>query len=208
MHLNHIRFSHRLKSLIICMAAVLATSAPAWSHGVNVFAWVEGQRVMVESKFSGGKRPVNATVRVLDLKGRELLTGQTDDQGRWAFELPQKTALKIVLEAGMGHRAEWILQAEEVGAATVEAAPPAPSAQDQPAPAEAGDLEARLGKVVAQALQPLNTRLARLENDRQGPGFQDILGGLGYILGLVGIGAYVQARRIRDGRSAPPGQTP
>jgi nickel transport protein len=191
--------------------SILATSASAWGHGLSVFAWVEGQRVMVESKFSGGKRPVNATVRVLAPDGRELLAGKTDDQGRWAFDLPQKTALKIVLEAGMGHRGEWTLSAEEVGAAKVEAAPPPASAQDQPGlPATNGaqaDMEARLTKVVAQALQPINARLAHLEKAR-GPSLQDILGGLGYILGLVGIGAYVQARRIRDGRSARPEQTP
>jgi nickel transport protein len=219
MCLDPIRFSSPLRSLIICsaaLAAILVTSATALCHGLSVFAWVEGQRVMVESKFSGGKRPVNATVRVLAPDGRELLTGKTDDQGRWAFDLPQKTALKIVLEAGTGHRAEWALRAEEVGAATIATNPPAPPAQEQASPpAAAGaaapaaaDLEARFAQLVAQALQPINARLAHIENERQGPSLQDILGGLGYILGLVGIGAYVQARRIRDGRSAPPGQTP
>jgi nickel transport protein len=208
-----LHFSRRLKILILCLA-ILAIGASAWAHGVSVFAWVEGQRVMVESKFSGGKHPVHATVRVLAPDGRELLTGKTDDQGRWAFDLPQKTALKIVLEAGLGHRAEWTLSAEEVGAApvdtsTVDAAPPTSPAQApsaSPAAPDTADLEARLAKVIAQGLQPINARLARLEDERQEPSLQDILGGLGYILGLVGIGAYVQARRIRDGRSVPPGQ--
>jgi nickel transport protein len=189
--------------------SILTISASAWGHGLSVFAWVEGERVMVESKFSGGKRPVNATVRVLAPDGRELLAGKTDDQGRWAFDLPQKTALKIVLEAGMGHRGEWTLSAEEVGAAEVQPPPPAPPAQDppeRPAMVNATDLETQLTKAVAQALQPINARLAHLEKAR-GPSLQDILGGLGYILGLVGIGAYVQARRIRDERSAPTGQT-
>ncbi|MEJ2641749.1 MAG: hypothetical protein P8010_19460 [Desulfosarcinaceae bacterium] len=216
-------FSRRRKYLItglarlaFTLAVILAASASAWGHGLSVFAWVEGQQVMVESKFSGGKRPVNATVRVLAPDGRELLTGKTDDQGRWAFDLPQKTALKIVLEAGTGHQAEWDLRAEEVGAATVATTPPAPLAQEPSAPqAPAGaaapggaDLEARLARVVAQALQPINARLAHIEYERRGPSLQDILGGLGYILGLVGIAAYVQARRIRDSRSTPPGQTP
>jgi nickel transport protein len=211
MHLEPLHFSRRLKILLFCLA-ILAAGAPTWGHGLSVFAWVEGERVLVESKFSGGKRPVNATVRVLAPDGRELLAGQTDDQGRWAFDLPQKTALKIVLEAGMGHQAEWTLRAEEVGAATVDTAPSAPPAQDSSVPlvttGSASDTEARLAKVIAQALQPINARLAHLEKERQGPSLQDILGGLGYILGLVGIGAYMQARRIRDGRSAPPGQSP
>jgi nickel transport protein len=33
------------------------------------------------------------------------------------------------------------------------------------------------------------------ETRQSGPGFRDIVGGIGYILGLVGIAAYVHSRR-------------
>jgi nickel transport protein len=199
-----------LTALIIALAGLTA-AASAWGHGLSVFAWAEGGRVFVESKFSGGKRPVDATVRVLDPDGRELLTGKTDDQGRWAFDPPQKTALKIVLEAGLGHRAEWTLRAEEVGAPPHGAGAAAPPPQ-APAPSPAADgstdpVDARLQKIVLEALQPIDARLARLEAARQGPRLQEILGGLGYILGLVGVGAYVQARRIRN-EAAAKGRAP
>jgi nickel transport protein len=203
----------RFKALLIGMA-FLGTAVSAWAHGLSVFAWVEGGRVMVESKFSGGKRPVDATVRVLDLDGRELLTGKTDDQGRWAFDPPRKTALKIVLEAGLGHRGEWTLRAEDMGALPEVAEVPAAAPQARPAPqavdTATAELDARLKAIVTEALEPMSARLARLEQSSQGPGLRDILGGLGYILGLVGVGAYVQARRIRDGdgAGAAPGPTP
>jgi nickel transport protein len=200
---------------------ILLTTATGWCHGISVFAWVEGERVQVESKFSGGKRPVNATVRVFDPEGKELLSGTTDDKGAWSFDLPQHTTLKIVLEAGMGHRGEWTLSAEEVGATSSAAdadekphSHPSASGPDAtpvgatpvgatpvgatPVGATAENLDARLRAVLAEELATVTARLAHLEARLDGPSLQDILGGLGYILGLVGIGAYVQARRMRD----------
>jgi nickel transport protein len=47
--------------------------------------------------------------------GKELLTGTTDDQGKFSFKKPpeaQKADLKIVVEAAMGHRGEWLLKAK------------------------------------------------------------------------------------------------
>jgi nickel transport protein len=205
-----LRLSVRFKTLLIAVA-LLGTAASARAHGLSVFAWVEAGRVMVESKFSGGKRPVGATVRVLDLDDQELLTGKTDDQGRWAFDLPPEKALKIVLEAGLGHRAEWTLRAEDMGAAPETAAPPGtPPALPVPqeAVAATADLDARLKKIVVESLEPFDARLSRLETEPQGPGLRDILGGLGYILGLVGVGAYVQARRIRAGAGVASGRAP
>lgn len=213
MHPDKHRPASNFARIILPIAiAFLTTAATAWAHGLSVFAWVEEGRVMVESKFSGGKRPVDATVRVLDLDGQELLTGKTDDQGRWAFDPPQKTALKIVLEAGLGHRGEWILRAEDYGALPEVVEAPATTPQTRPAPqaidTATADLDARLKAVVLEALEPIGARLARLEEPPHGPSIQDILGGLGYILGLVGVGAYVQARRIRDGAGTAPGRTP
>lgn len=190
-----------IRNLLATLILILSGATAAWGHGLSVFAWVEGERVLVESKFSGGKRPVGATVRVLDPQGKALLSGATDAEGRWSFDLPQRTALKIVLEAGMGHRGEWTIGAAEVGADPSDkpAAEPPPQPHPPAPPADAttaaADLDARLRQAVADELAPLTARLARLEEGLQGPSLQDILGGLGYILGLVGIAAYIQARR-------------
>ena len=69
------------KSLIILFLAsilVISTSLPAFAHKVIIFAWVEGDIVFTESKFSGGKRAVGAQVQVFDREGKQLLEGRTD----------------------------------------------------------------------------------------------------------------------------------
>jgi nickel transport protein len=84
------------------------------AHRVNVFAWIEGDTVHVESKFSGGKRVKAGKITVLDSEGGELISGMTNENGEFSFKIPKKTDLKIVVEAGEGHRGEWSINAADI----------------------------------------------------------------------------------------------
>ena len=86
----------------------------ASAYRVNVFAWVEGDMIHVESKFSGGKKVKTGKISVMDPEGVELLSGRTNDQGKFSFKVPKRTDLKIVLIAGQGHQAEWTIRANEM----------------------------------------------------------------------------------------------
>jgi hypothetical protein len=84
------------------------------AHRVILFAWVEGDTIHVESKFSGGKRVNAGKITVLDSDGGELLSGKTNENGEFSFKIPKKTDLKIVIDTGEGHRAEWSISADEI----------------------------------------------------------------------------------------------
>ena len=79
-----------------------------------VFAWVDGNTVFTQSKFSGGKRVKGQKITVYDTKEKILLEGKTDDKGEFSFKVPERTTLKIVLYAGAGHRAEWTVTKEDI----------------------------------------------------------------------------------------------
>ena len=98
--------------LVVCLFCFRIESVDA--HRVNLFAWVEGDTVYVESKFSGGKRVKAGKIIVTDPQGTELLAGTTSENGEFAFKVPKKIELKIVLLAGTGHRAEWTIPASEI----------------------------------------------------------------------------------------------
>jgi hypothetical protein len=98
--------------LVVCFLFVRIESGDA--HRVNLFAWVEGDTVHVESKFSGGKKVKAGKIIVIDPRGTELLTGTADENGEFSFKVPEKTDLKIILIAGTGHRAEWTIAASEI----------------------------------------------------------------------------------------------
>ena len=204
-----------IKILFLLAVISLLPAQNTFAHRVNVFAWVEGDTVFVESKFAGGRKVTGGKIIVTDSKGTELLTGKTSDQGEFSFTVPQKTELKIILEAGMGHRAEWTIPMSEIESVSPAVAiPPAetsgvrksttpgdrrsdePSATGEnaspPGPSMA-EIEAAVAKALDQKLKPLYKMIA--ESNQKEPTIRDILGGIGYILGLVGVAAYFRYRR-------------
>lgn len=184
---------------------IMAPPVSAWAHKAVVFAWAEGDIVFTESKFSGGKRVHGGKIGVYAPDGRKLIEGRTNDLGEYSFKIPQKTDLKIVLEAGMGHRAEWTLmrdEIEDISDVNTEPANVGETAENRrdeiPLPVAAtgcADIESTMEKVLDKKLKPLIRRLNHLERRSDDPAITDLLGGLGYILGLVGIVAYVHSRR-------------
>ncbi len=199
--------------LLLLILGAFAT--PALAHRVLVFAFAEGDTIHTESKFVPNDPVRQGKILVIDAKtGQELLTGTTDDQGRFSFKIPaeaaaQKMDLKIVVEAAMGHRGEWLLKAgnylpgAEAAAAPTPAAALAPAAAPSPATpgAKAANvdqqaLEAVLNKALERQLAPINEKLTELTIHRTS--LPDILGGLGYIVGFFGLWAYFQSKRKAD----------
>lgn len=114
-HSPSVASTRRWIVFLLCTALWLVSCVvPAWAHKVMIFAWVEGDTVYTQSKFSGGKKAKNSTVVVYDKEGNQLLESKTDDLGEFSFKVPKKTDLKIVLKASMGHMAEWKIPAEEI----------------------------------------------------------------------------------------------
>ncbi len=187
----------RLAALVLLMAIA---STSAWAHKVTVFAWVEDDTVYTQSKFSGGRSAKNAKIAVYNAAGEKLLEGRTDTQGRFAFSPPKAEALRVVLMAGSGHRAEWNLAAEAFAPAAAHAGAPLETKTidtHATAPREAttpkvDDLQAMIEAALDKKLAPV---LRRLEVQEQGPALKDVFGGIGYIVGIVGLVAYLRSRR-------------
>jgi len=206
-----------LPALLFAVLIILfLSSAPARAHKVTVFAWVEGDMVHTQSKFSGGRRVKNAPIEVYDARKKKLLEGRTDKKGEFVFKSPGKGPLRIVLVAAMGHKAHWTLSAEELSSSADTSEKTVPEAiagkSDLPAveasassavPARTADIQAAVQTAVERALDKKLKPVIELLVDAQNPGpsFGDVLGGLGYILGLVGLGAYVNYRKKGGGAS-------
>jgi len=185
----------------ILTALFMAMPATALAHKVSIFAWVEGDMVHTVSKFSGGVKVKKGLVTVYDSNGKKLLDGRTDDQGEFSFRIPQKTALRVELAAGPGHKGYWDVPLEEIAGtaepAAAAAAQNAPAGKtvkgDQTAPCDSARLQAAIEKALDKKLKPVTRLLA--EAMQPGPSFTEILGGIGYIIGLVGLAAYFKSRQ-------------
>ncbi len=178
----------------------------AFCHRVTVFAWVEGDVVHTESKISGGKMLMNASIDVYDMEEALLLKGETDPSGRFSFEAPKRTDMKIILRSDMGHQAEWTVRKEEFGGGEPHeiAKPGAPKdrtevnikavSTSETMTRSLVDEEA-LEKMIDKKLAPVLRQLSELREQSQRPKMKDIFGGIGYIFGLIGVAAYVRSRK-------------
>lgn len=149
-------------SVLGAVLLVLSTAWPAAAHRVNVFAYVEGNDVVVECSYSRSQRVRQGAVDVLDAAtGAPYLTGVTDEQGAFRFPVPPaaraaKADLRIVLRAGEGHQNDTVVTAGEyLAAAPAVAAPTAttPTAAASAATASAGVAPAASGADPAPSSQ-------------------------------------------------------
>jgi nickel transport protein len=185
--------------------------SPALAHKLQVFAFAEGARIAGSAYFAGGGAASGARIEVLDGEGNRLAELVPDGEGRFVYSVQAPVDHLIRAITGDGHQAEWHVTAAELTAgfgsegSIVEAAPrpdhgdlsgivetdasliPAASAATlDPA------LEAAIERAVARQIRPLREQLVVAEDRIR---FQDILGGIGYIMGLTGLALWWASRR-------------
>ncbi|QLA18061.1 hypothetical protein GD604_09445 [Desulfolutivibrio sulfoxidireducens] len=231
----------RFAFLVLALACLPASAALA--HRVNLFAYVDGGRIVTESWFSKSSKVRAGIIEVFDAAtGEKFLSGTTDDAGNFAFAIPpearaRKADLRITLQAGEGHANQTTIKADEYVNAPVPQSAPAPAGPgsdatppggvtpDQavvpdgtPPPAAVSENTAKPGSPAAAAfpsppvpigpdprllaamdsmldakLAPIKSMLAEAQDPA--PSMTEILGGIGWIFGLVGIAAYSKSRK-------------
>ena len=172
----------------------LAMTVP-WvlAHKVILTAYVEGDTVFVESGFSDGTLCRNATIEVFDPSGKKLLEGKTNEKGEFSFKPPQKTDLRLVLDAGMGHRDEYTVPAGELPEIAAESVEPWVETEAV-ARMDPKEIESIVDRVIQKRLHPLIQLVAKSQL-KTGFSPTEIFGGIGYILGLAGIAMYFKSRK-------------
>ena len=200
-----IRFNIKRYLVTALLVFSCFATSQALAHKVNLFAYAEGDEVYVEGYFVDGKAAQNSKVQVLGPNGDLLLEGITDDQGQFRFPVPQRTDLKIVVNAGMGHQTDYMLSAAEFEPETVEATPVQSSDVEADAASEiemavstagtinSSELDAVVRKAVNEAIKPLVRELSAAQ---QKASLSGIVGGVGYIIGFLGLFAFFKARQV------------
>ena len=204
---KYTRISKVIAFFLLTVLYLTMTAPWALAHKVLLSAYVEGDSVFVEGGFSDGTPCKNAGIEVFDPSGKKLLEGKTNEDGEFSFKPPQKTDLKLVLNAGMGHRGEYTVPADELqdmtGAqVTRTEAMPAPTAETRKpqgaseavARIDPKEIESIVDRVIQKRLRPL-TQLVAKSQRKTGFSPTEIFGGIGYILGLMGIAMYFRYRK-------------
>ncbi|CAD7770598.1 hypothetical protein DMNBHIDG_00205 [Candidatus Methanoperedenaceae archaeon GB37] len=172
--------------------SILTTNA--FAHKVITYPYIENGKIYTENYFSDGKKCKNCEIIVYDdITGEKLLEGKTNKDGEFSFIPPKNTELKIVLNAGIGHRAEAIVPKSELeGIFNKEP-------ERKKIKTEIGISEEELRKIISEEvskeLQPIHMLLKKIAMDLTKPTLGKVLAGIGYILGIMGLIIYFRNRK-------------
>lgn len=179
--------------LMTILGLVFFSHTSALAHKVYIYAWLEGDTVYTESYFGAKKKVKQGLIQVFDLAGRKLLEGRTDENGSFSFKRPAVVDLRVVVEAGMGHRGEFILKAEKSSGHSGEETIQGVTERDLGVSTDETQIRIIVEQALDVRLKPVMRELAEIRKDK-GPGFIEIIGGIGYIFGLMGLILYFKTR--------------
>ena len=204
-------FRYFVISLLMVFLYVPASHA----HKVKMFATAEGDVITGYVYYTTGGKPKQATILIEDQRGNRLGDVLADDNGQFIFTAKTRQDYVFILELADGHRATFTVAADELPESlpTAEGEQPrnqennhsekkleaAAASETTPVGEEHLALQCspeEIGKIVDKAVGK-QVRLLReqLEQYEEKIRLHDILGGIGYIVGLMGLGYFLSARK-------------
>jgi nickel transport protein len=106
----------RLVFLTLALVLQLLIAAPVSAHVLKVFAEVVGDMIIGEGYFSNGAVPALHRVDVFGPDKQKVGETTTDDKGKFQFKPTKRQNYTFLIDAGEGHRAEWVIEANELPA--------------------------------------------------------------------------------------------
>jgi nickel transport protein len=101
--------------LILALLTAAFFPGSASAHRLEAEAIIRPHKVIqVESWFETGETPRSAKVAVYRGDGRVLSEGRLDDKGIFVFSYSAIQPLRVVVDAGAGHRVEMAISAEQL----------------------------------------------------------------------------------------------
>ncbi len=182
---NNLQFAICNLQFAIFLWIILSPSS-VFAHSMEVFATVEGKTVQGKARFHDGTPVRNADVKAFDPAGEEIGRTRTDDQGKFSLEARFRCDHRLLVDTNDGHGAEYTISAKALPADLPGRGPALVSA-DQAGSHSESDPEhshdSALLKEIHADVDALQDQLDQYEHRIR---FRDILGGIGYIVGLAG----------------------
>lgn len=185
--------------LLPLLVAALLLPLSAQAHKLSIFVWPEGSEIHGEVKFSGDRQAKNVPITVQNAADSTVLIETVcDEQGEFHIALPEQVLkshpdLLFVANGGEGHRGEWLLPAKEYAEEAVSSLSTAAPSSSSGAAVDEQVLRRIVAEEVRKGLSPVRKALA--ESRDHEPELHDILGGIGWIVGVVGLLAWFHSRK-------------
>jgi nickel transport protein len=181
-----------MKMIKALLLIVFFSVSLSFAHRVNLFAQIESGKIVCQCYYSDGTPVRHQKIEVFNASGEKLLAGETDDQGGFTFTPPTKSNLKIVLDAGMGHRAETLINANDLPEFK-------PVEKRKPVAVKPEDIqtdEEQLRKIIEEVIdEKLHSVKEMIIRQQRSTSLTTVLGGIGYIFGIFGLIMYLRKKK-------------
>jgi len=176
--------------LLWLLAGGVLFPASASAHKIHVTVHVHDTSIHGEVTFQGGHPAGNIKVTAFDPAGEKLAETTTDDEGVFTLQAEFRCDYRLLAVTGDGHGGEFTVTAAQLPSSL----PPRGDVSTRPV-SEDEPLEALRNEIILLRKELTDyTRQTRL---------RDVLGGIGYILGIAGIAFYFLGVRRKASKSTP-----
>ena len=182
-----------LMRLLLPIFALSLMTSGAEAHRLKLFATLEDGTISGYAFFVGSGRAQDADLRISDATGKEVAALRTDAKGFYRWKAPSAQTYRLIANTGDGHVADATIEAQRfagLSADTIETA----EEEDKTIAGSisAAQIERIVDAAVARQMRPLIEAYEAAEGRTR---FNDIMGGIGMIIGLAGLSLWAQARR-------------
>ncbi|MBX9757394.1 MAG: hypothetical protein K2Y29_01370 [Beijerinckiaceae bacterium] len=180
-------FAAAIALLLACIAA-----SPAHAHRLRVFATVEQGGISGYAYFVGGARAKGASVVFRDQGDRELHRASADAQGAFVWKPEAQQTIKVVVDAGEGHVATLVMDRARFLGGRAAVDEQEREENSMLTSTQRDMIEASVDAAVARHARPLMEAFEAMEARLR---FNDIVGGIGMIMGIAGAAMWALSRR-------------
>lgn len=198
---------------VLALAVLASWTTPALAHNVQMFATVNGTTIEGRAYTSDLSPVADADVALFAAGGQLLRQTTTDADGQYTFTVEDPGDYQLVLSAPGGHRAEFRIGKAEFSAdvptsSQREVPPAAPAVESHDgrsarkpseAPSSAGE---SLGRQIDDLRRQVVELRRQIDSYEHKTRWHDVLGGVGYILGIVGVAFYFLGVRRKQGHGS------
>ncbi len=194
-----VRFAGSLPALML----FLLCPAPAFAHKLNVFALAKGATIEGRAYFTGDVPARKIDVIVRDPAGGELGRTTTDDDGKFTFTARKRVDHCLLAETADGHSGQYIVPASELPDSLPADVPAtgdgsqveSPTTDHAGPPVASANKENELRDQLTELSKQVDALRWQIDKSDERLRFRDMLGGIGFILGLAGVAFYRKARQ-------------
>lgn len=168
------------RTLFVATIVTFGVAISAAAHEMHLYVAAEGNSLKGKAYFEDDAPAANMTVLVETEEGEEIASLSTDEDGTFVYTPDAAHLLVFVATTPDGHRETFKVDAAEVASILT---PPVAGAEEI-----TGD---RLAQQIAALREQTNDLQQRLW-------LRDVIGGIGYIVGVLGLFAFWKARQSRS----------